>query len=139
MGREALEYSYLIHEERIRTMIVAIRDVSEKFIVSFPGGMIFESVTRVDINETLFADAQIELMVQFLRRTPNMTWLSIRLFLHRGVNSNSAIRFISSIENLEHLKLHLEMDVQFPSVRFRNLLEFLLTSRQLPKLKHLGI
>ena len=136
MGRRAaLKSSHLFQEERIKRMIGAFSGVSDEFIVSLPGGMIFESVTRVDIDERPFADAKIEFLEQFLLRTPNMTWLSLRLIFDPDVNVNSVIRFISSIKNLEHL----ELKVPYSSVHFKCLLEFLLTSRQLPKLKHLTI
>ena len=118
-------------------MIVAFRGVDEEFIASLPGGMIFESVTYVDISddERPFSDVKIEIMEQFLRRTPNVTWLRIRQSLFPDFNVDSVIRLISSLTNLERL----ELSMQFSSVHHRRLIEFLLTSRQLPKLKHLNI
>ena len=127
----------LLNDERIKSMIVAFRGVDEEFIASLPEGMIFDTVTYVEIDDhgRPFSYVQIEIMEEFLRRTPNLTRLRLRQSSYPDVNVDSVIRLISSIKNLEHL----ELSVQFSSVHFKLLLEFLLTSRQLVKLKYLAI
>ena len=126
--RDASNYGHLLQEERIRRMIVAFREVCEEFIDSLPYGMTFEAVRYLNIDENPLSDDKIEIMEQFLRRTPNIEVLSLRIIFNPDVNVNSVIRFICSIKKLRYLQLY----VPSPSVHFKCLLESLLTSQQLP-------
>ena len=136
MGCPALNHGHLLQEERIKRMIVSFSHVCEEFIDSLPVGMTFESVLQVNIDQGWpISDATIQFLEQFLQRTPNLKWLRLRVTILPNVNVNSVIGFISSIKNLEHLRLY----VSCTPDHFRSLLEFLLTSRQLPKLKYLDI
>ena len=127
----------LLEDERIKSMIVAFKGVDEEFIASLPGGMIFESVTHFDISDDgrPFSDVNIEVMEQFLRRTPNVTWLRLRQFFFPELN----VTFRHQIYFFAHESRTFGTQREFTSADLESLLEFLLTSRQLPKLKHLDI
>ena len=129
----SLSLSLSVHKSQ--NTFLCDRGVFDRFIARLPIGMTFESVTHVDIDETPFTDDKIQLVEQFLRRTPNMTCLSLRMAFYLNVEVESVIRFISSIQNLECFSLN----VPYSNDHFKRLLEFLLTSRVLPKLKHLAI